>query len=143
MKPLLLLLIAFAPSLRAHDTAAPNLQHISTAAAWLSSAEPAKRKAAISTFRTMPASAMVHYKTALEAARKANDSSNRSKGNPGDLTPIGLFKRSGRAHQQQTNTRLIKHKHKGHQNRWRNVFPGLECRFVGITLADRRSGKRR
>jgi len=72
MKTLLLLLIAFAPSLRAQDTAAPNMQHISTAAAWLSSAEPAKRKAAISTFRTMPASAMVHYKTALEAARKAN-----------------------------------------------------------------------
>lgn len=50
-----------------------NIQHVRTAAAWLSGTEPAKRKAAISTFRTMPADAMPHYKTALEAAYKANE----------------------------------------------------------------------
>lgn len=56
----------------AQDTPAVNMQHVRTAATWLSSAEPGKRKAAISTFRTMPAEAMPHYKTALEAALKVN-----------------------------------------------------------------------
>lgn len=72
MKPLLLLL-ALLTMLRAQDAAEPNMQHIRTAATWLSSAEPSKRKAAISTFRTMPASAMPQYRVALEAARKVHE----------------------------------------------------------------------
>jgi hypothetical protein len=64
--------IACITLLAAQEQPALNMQHVRTAATWLSTAEPKKRKAAISTFRTMPAEAMPHYKTALEAARKAN-----------------------------------------------------------------------
>jgi len=72
MKTPLIAAMLCVSSLIAQEAPAVNMQHVRTAAPWLSSAEPKKRKAAISTFRTMPAEAMPHYKTALEAARKAN-----------------------------------------------------------------------
>lgn len=58
--------------LQAQEKPAVNMQHVRTAAMWLSHAEAGKRKASISTFRSMPAEAMPYYKTALEAALKVN-----------------------------------------------------------------------
>jgi uncharacterized protein YkwD len=72
MKTPLLISLACVALVAAQETPALNMQHVRTAATWLSSVESKKRKAAISTFRTMPAEAMPYYKTALEAARKAH-----------------------------------------------------------------------
>jgi uncharacterized protein YkwD len=72
MKPLMLLL-ALVTVLCAQDAAEANMQHIRMAATWLGSVEPPKRKAAVSTFRTMPASALPQYRVALEAARKVHE----------------------------------------------------------------------
>lgn len=73
MKTPLLILIVITSLLHAQEQSALNMQHVRTAASWLSGSDAAKRKAAISTFRTMPAEAMPHYKTALEAALKINE----------------------------------------------------------------------
>ena len=68
----LLLLLALHPSLQAEEEAPVNMQHVRAASAWLQNADPSKRKAAISTFRTMPGKAMTHYQTALKAAIKVH-----------------------------------------------------------------------
>lgn len=70
MKTLLAFLVMMPASLMAAEEPAVNMQHVRTASLWLSSPEPAKRKAAISTFRMMPSAAMKHYKTALDTAKK-------------------------------------------------------------------------
>lgn len=70
MKKLLPLLFLLPASSLVGEEPAVNMQHVRTASLWLSSPEAAKRKAAISTFRTMPAGAMVHYQKALESAKK-------------------------------------------------------------------------
>lgn len=72
MKALLLIQFALVPLLSAQDRPAVNQEHVRTAAAWLISPEPSKRKAAILTFRTMPAEAMPQYKSALDFARNAH-----------------------------------------------------------------------
>ena len=73
MKNPLLVLFTITSLLHAQEQPALNMQHVRTAATWLSGTDPAKRKAAISTFRTMPAEAVPHYKTALTAALKSNE----------------------------------------------------------------------
>jgi hypothetical protein len=72
MKKLTFLLLALLPSLHAEEEAPVNMQHVRAASTWLQNADPAKRKAAISTFRTMPGKAMTHYQTALKAAIKVH-----------------------------------------------------------------------
>lgn len=72
MKPILALILALHPLLHAEEEAPVNMQHVRAASAWLQNADPAKRKAAISTFRTMPGKAMTHYQTALKAAIKVH-----------------------------------------------------------------------